>query len=373
MTTLQTAPAPVGERPPVPASSQRRPGVSLLRRARMAGLVGGLGLALVAAAVLSVAVGAVHVRPVQVVAILAQRLGVDIGVGYTAQQEAVVWAIRLPRVLLGVLVGAGLASAGAALQGIFRNPLADPGVIGVSSGAALGAVFAIVMGIASLGQAALPVAAFAGGLVATLVVYGLSRHQGRTEVVTLVLTGVAVNAIAGAGIGLLTFLASDAQLRSLVFWSMGSLGGATWGVLGAAAPFVLAGVVLLPRFARSLDLLVLGEREAAHLGVATERVRVGVILLAAMTTGAAVAAAGVVGFIGLVVPHLVRLVAGPSHRVVLVASAIGGGIVVVGADLASRTLAVPAELPLGVLTGAMGGPFFLWLLHRARREQGGWG
>lgn len=373
MTTVRIEPGPVGpavETTPSPAP--RAPG-PLLRRARSVGLVGGLALGLVAAVVLSVAVGAVHVRPTQVLAILAQRLGLDIGVTYTPQQEAIVWAIRLPRVLLGVLVGAGLASAGAALQGIFRNPLADPGVIGVSSGAALGAVFAIVLGVAGLGQRALPVAAFAGGLVATLVVYGLSRHQGRTEVVTLVLTGVAVNAIAGAGIGLLTFLASDAQLRSLVFWSLGSLGGATWGVLGAVAPFLLAGLVLLPRFARALDLLVLGEREAAHLGVATERVRIGVIVLAAMTTGAAVAAAGIVGFIGLVVPHLVRLVAGPSHRVVLVASAIGGGIVVVGADLASRTLAVPAELPLGVLTGAMGGPFFLWLLHRARREQGGWG
>lgn len=373
MTTLHTEP------PPTPAASQdpppprRWPPAAALRRARHAGLVGGLGLALVAAVVLAVTVGAVQVRPAQVLAILAQRAGLDIGVAYTPQQDAVVWAIRLPRVLLGVLVGAGLASAGAALQGIFRNPLADPGVIGVSSGAALGAVFAIVLGVAGLGQRALPVAAFTGGLVATLVVYGLSRHQGRTEVVTLVLTGVAVNAIAGAGIGLLTFLASDAQLRSLVFWSLGSLGGATWGVLGAVAPFLVAGVVLLPRFARSLDLLVLGEREAAHLGVATERVRVGVIVLAAMTTGAAVAAAGVVGFIGLVVPHLVRLVAGPSHRVVLVASAIGGSIVVVGADVASRTLAVPAELPLGVLTGAMGGPFFLWLLHRARRDQGGWG
>ena len=355
----------------MPPTARRSPASFLDVRA--AGLVAGLGLALVATVVLSVAVGAVHVRPAQVLAILADRAGLDIGVSYAPQQEAVVWAIRLPRVVLGLLVGAGLASAGAAMQGIFRNPLADPGVIGVSSGAALGAVFAIVIGFAGLGQRALPVAAFAGGLLATLAVYGLSRHQGRTEVVTLVLTGVAVNAIAGAGIGLLTFLASDAQLRSLVFWSLGSLGGATWGVVGAVAPFLIAGVVALPRFARSLDLLVLGEREAAHLGVATERVRMGVIVLAAMTTGAAVAAAGIVGFIGLVVPHLVRLVAGPSHRVVLVASALGGAIVVVGADLASRTLAVPAELPLGVLTGALGGPFFLWLLHRARAEQGGWG
>ncbi len=342
------------------------------RRARPLLVVASLAVALIVAATLSLGLGAVPVRPAQVGAILAERAGLDLGVAHTDAQDAVVWAIRLPRVLLGLLVGAGLAASGAALQGVFRNPLADPGVIGVSSGAAVGAVAVIVGGLVAFGSASVPLAAFAGGLAAALAVYFLARHGGRTEVVTLVLCGVAVNATAGAAIGFATFMADDAQLRSLVFWSLGSLGGATWKAVGAAAPFLLTGTLLLTRFGRPLNLLALGEREARHLGLRTERTRLGVIALAALTTGAAVAVTGIVGFVGLVVPHLVRLVTGPDHRVVLVASAVGGALVLVLADLAARTLAVPAELPLGVVTGAVGGPFFLWLLHRTRRTQGGW-
>ena len=332
-----------------------------------------LGLALAGVATVSLGLGAVPVRPAQVVAILADRSGLDLGVAYTDAQAAVLWAIRLPRLLLGLLVGAGLAVSGAALQGVFRNPLADPGVIGVSSGAAVGAVAVIVGGVVAFGSASVPVAAFAGGLAAALALYALARDGGRTEVVTLVLCGVAVNAIAGAVIGFATFLADDAQLRSLVFWSLGSLGGATWRSVGAAAPFLLGGTLALIRFGRPLNLLALGEREAHHLGLRTERTRLGVIALAALTTGAAVAVSGIVGFVGLVVPHLVRLVGGPDHRLVLPASAVGGALALVLADLAARTLAVPAELPLGVVSGAVGGPFFLWLLHRTRRAHGGWG
>ncbi|HVL27960.1 MAG TPA: iron ABC transporter permease, partial [Acidimicrobiales bacterium] len=342
------------------------------RGGRRLAVLAGLPFALAAAATLSLGMGAVAVRPAQVVAILAAHAGIDVGVPYTDAQAAVLWAIRLPRVLLAVLVGAALAASGAALQGVFRNPLADPGIIGVSSGAAVGAVAVIVGGVVAFGSASVPVAAFAGALVAALSVYALARQGGRTEVVTLVLCGVAVNAIAGAAIGSATFLADDAQLRSLVFWSLGSLGGATWKSLGAAAPFLVAGTLALTRFGRPLNLLALGEREARHLGLRTERARLSVITLAALTTGAAVAVSGIVGFVGLVVPHLVRLVTGPDHRVVLVASAVGGALALVLADLAARTLAVPAELPLGVVSGAAGGPFFLWLLHRTRRAQGGW-
>lgn len=354
----------------VPRERARPRSGSRLRRGVLLVSLGGL---LAAAILLGVGIGAVDVAPVQSLAIIARHLGLDLGIAYDPQQDAVLWAIRLPRVLLGALVGAGLSLAGVALQGIFRNPLADPSLIGVASGASLGAVAAIVLGLSALGAATLPAAAFLGGLAATLLVYSFARYEGRTEVVTLLLTGLAINAIAGAAIGFLLFLASDEQLRSVVFWSLGSLGGATWPGVLSAAPFVAVALLLLPVYARELNLLVLGEREAAHLGVQTERVRLLLILVAALATGAAVAVAGIVGFVGLIVPHLVRLVAGPDHRLVLPASALAGATLLVFADLTARTLAAPAELPLGAVTSLLGGPFFLWLLHRTRRAHGGWG
>jgi iron complex transport system permease protein len=335
-------------------------------------LLASLVVALVAATVASVGVGAVRIAPAEVVAILAHHLGLPLGGRVDPQQDVVLWAIRLPRVVLGVAVGAGLGVCGTALQAVFRNPLADPGLIGVSSGAAVGAAAAVVTGFAGLGVATLPAAAFAAALVSTLVVYALARSGGRTEAVTLLLTGLALNAIANAALGLLLFVSNDQQLRTIVFWTLGSLGGATWENVLPVCLLVGIAAVVLPLRARDLNLLALGEREARHLGVETERVRLGVIALAALATGAAVAVAGVIGFIGLVVPHLVRLVAGPDNRFVLPASALLGALLLVLADLASRTLAAPAELPLGVLTSLLGGPFFLWLLLRLRRAQGGW-
>ena len=322
---------------------------------------------------LSVGLGALRIAPEQVVGIVARHLGIDLGISYGLDQDAVLWSIRLPRVVLGILVGGGLAMAGAALQGVFRNPLADPGLIGVSSGASLGAVAAIVLGFSAAGSNTLPLVAFVGGVAATLVVYGIARFDGRTEVVTLLLTGLAVNALCGAGVGYLLFIADDQQLRGVVFWSLGSLGGATWPLVLAAAPFILVAALVLPLLARALNLMLLGEREARHLGVEVERVRVLVIVLAALATGAAVAVAGIIGFVGLIVPHLVRLMAGPDHRLLLPASALLGASLLLFADLFARTVAAPAELPLGVVTALLGGPFFLWLLRRTRREHGGWG
>ena len=334
-----------------------------------------LALGLAIAFVLALGIGAVAINPDQVAGILAHRLlGVDLGIEYSRQQELVLWNIRLPRILLGGLAGSALAVSGAALQGIFRNPLADPGIIGTSSGGAVGAVAIIMLGITPLGATfTLPIAAFTGALVLTGLVYMLSRHEGRTGVVTLILTGVALNAIAGAIIGLMNFYATDAQLRSIVFWLLGSLGGATWRVVFATAPFVLFGTLLLMRTRRSLDLMILGEREAFHLGVSTERLRVTVIALAAMVSGATVAAIGLVGFVGLMVPHLLRLVLGPDNRTLLPACVLGGALLMLMADLVARTILTPLELPLGIVTALMGGPYFLWLLHRTRFAQGGWG
>lgn len=328
---------------------------------------------LIVSVVLSIGVGAVKLHPQQTLAIIANHLGLHVDVAYTQQQDAIVWAIRLPRVVMAVLVGSALAVSGTALQGMFRNPLADPGLIGVSSGAALGAVTSVALGISWLGLATLPVAAFIGGMITAVTVYLLARHDGRTEIVTLVLTGIALNTVAGAGTGLLTYVASDQQLRAVIFWSLGSLGGATWKGVAATFPFVSIGLLLVPRWGRALNLFVLGEREARHLGVDTERVRLQLILLTAMMTGAAVAVAGVVGFVGLIVPHLIRLVAGPDHRVVLPASALFGAALLLLADLLARTIVAPAELPLGVLTALAGGPFLLGLMLRTRRAQGGWG
>ncbi len=330
-------------------------------------------LLLIGATLLNAGLGAVRIPPLEAVAIVLRHLGVHLDVAVTPQQDAVLWAIRLPRIVMAGLVGGALALAGAVLQGIFRNPLAEPGLIGVSAGSALGAVAAIVVGFTALGPASLPLAGFIGGLLATLAVYRFARYGGRTEVVTLILAGVALNAIAGALTGLLLFLANDAQLRNVIFWQLGSLGSATWTTVGAVAPFVLVGALLLPRYGRTLNLLVLGEREARHLGVDTERARFLLIAMAALLTGAAVAVAGVISFVGLVVPHIVRLIAGPDHRTLLPASALTGATLLLLADLFARTVALPREIPLGVVTALAGGPFFLWLLDRTRQEHGGWG
>ncbi len=331
-----------------------------------------LALALAAAAIFATGYGAVSISPSQVLGIILAHLGLDTGIAYTDQQDAILWAIRLPRVVLGCLVGAALGISGAALQGVFRNPLAEPALVGVAGGGSLGAVAAIVLGFTVLGRWSLPAAAFCGAFIATLSVYAIARTEHRTSIETLILMGIAVNAITSAATGYLTFQADDAELRSIIFWSLGSLGGSTWPVVQIVTPFILPAALLILIWSRALNLMVLGESEARHLGVNTERVRLTLIGLTALMTGAAVAVAGIIGFVGLVVPHLVRLVVGPDHRTLLPASALGGATLLVLADLAARTLVVPAELPLGVVTTMIGGPFFLWLLYRSKRTRIGW-
>ncbi|WP_426286431.1 FecCD family ABC transporter permease [Luteibacter sp. E-22] len=281
--------------------------------------------------------------------------------------DNVVLMLRLPRVLLGMLVGAALSSGGATMQGLFRNPLADPGLIGVSAGAALGAVGAIVLG----GQSGSPLVAgcaFSGGLAATSLVYLLGRR--RPGGANLLLAGVAINAIAMAGVGLLTYLANENQLRDLTFWSLGSLGGATWTRLATVAPWIVLPLLCLPRAARALNALLLGEGEAALLGFRPERLQRWLVGLVALGVGAAVAFTGVIGFVGLLVPHLLRMGFGPEHRFLLPASALGGAILLVAADALARTVVAPGELPIGVLTALVGGPFFLWLLLSRRVGEG---
>ena len=322
-----------------------------------------LALLLVLLVLISLGKGAVAISPHECLEILFQRPGVD------AQKAAVLVSIRLPRIILAVLVGAGLGLSGSAMQGLFRNPLADPGLIGVSSGAMLASTAIFVLGDLAGRQwnDFLPFAAFFGALLATLLVYRLARTQERTMIATMLLAGIALNALAQAGASLLTFVATDTQIRSITFWRLGSLGGATWTTIWMVAPFILLPVLVLPMFANALNAFLLGESEAYHLGIHVERAKNLIIVLVAMAAGASVAVTGIIGFVGLIVPHLLRFLVGPDHRRLLPGSALLGASLVVGADVLSRTLVAPAELPIGILTALAGAPFFLWLLLREKR------
>jgi iron complex transport system permease protein len=331
-----------------------------------------LAVGLVIAAVVAVGIGAFDASPGEVLRVITHRIGLPIGRAPEPLVDSIVWDIRIPRVLLAMVVGGALGCAGAAMQGSFANPLAEPGIIGVSSGAALGAVIAIVAGLTLLDTWNVAAAAFVGGLITVAVVYFASRADGRTEVVTLILTGVALNALTGAVIGLITYLSDDAELRSITFWTLGSVAQATWPKVLVVMPIAIVGVVVASTQAHRLDLLALGERSARHLGVDVERLRILMLIVIAMLTASAVAVSGIILFVGLVMPHIVRMIAGPAHRVLLPASALAGALALVVADTVSRTVIAPSEIPLGVLTALVGAPFFLWLLRRTRARQGGW-
>ncbi|RKN75760.1 iron ABC transporter permease [Streptomyces klenkii] len=358
---------------PVPASAEPggEPAPPGRRRRTPALLTAGLAAALLVACLLSAGLGAYEIPLGDVLGSLLHRAGLG-GAELDRVPESVLWNVRLPRVALALLVGASLGCAGALMQGVFGNPLAEPGVIGISMGSAVGAVAAISLGLTFLGNWTVTACAFAAGLVTVLLVYTLSRAGGRTEVVTLILTGIAVNAFGGALVGLGIFLADNAQVTQITFWQLGSLAQATWPKVLAVLPCALVGLAVAPLYGRKLDLLALGERPARHLGVDVERLRLVMVLVVALLTAAAVAVAGVITFVGLLVPHLLRMAAGPGHRFLVPGSALGGALVLVAADLAARTAAQPTELPLGVLTALFGSPFFFWLLRRTRRKQGGW-
>ena len=272
--------------------------------------------------------------------------------------------IRLPRILLAVMVGAGIASAGAAIQGLFRNPLADPALIGVSAGAALFAAFYVVVG--SSAPVGMAVSAFVGGVLTTWVVLIIGGRG--SSISTMLLAGIAINAIALSGVGLLSYLSTDARLRTISFWALGSLNGADWSSVLVALVIPLSTIAIMFQ-SKSLNVVTLGDEEAEHLGVSHQKLRQKVIVLAALSVGVGVALTGIVAFLGLVVPHLVRIMMGSNHRVVLPASALLGGLVLLVADTFSRTLLAPAELPVGIITALVGGPFFVFLLLREQRER----
>ncbi|MEM1214502.1 MAG: iron ABC transporter permease [Bacteroidota bacterium] len=284
--------------------------------------------------------------------------------------------IRFPRIVQAALVGAGLAIAGAAIQGLFRNPLADQTLIGVSSGAMLFAVLAIVFLNTLLAQVAawlqqttVGIAAFLGGLLTTFLVYRLSRNGRTTSVMTMLLAGIAISAFAAAVTGVFIYLSDDQQLRDITFWSMGSLGGANWLQVGLLLPLVGLGIVGLLRYAKPLNAIILGESEAAYLGIPVEKIKARIIVLTALIVGLCISVSGIIGFVGLIIPHFLRLLRGPDYRYLLPASALLGAIFLVLTDTLARTIIAPAELPIGILTAVIGAPFFLWLLLRQRQQQ----
>lgn len=332
---------------------------------------------LVVTMIASACLGAVQIRFSEFMSIMAYRTGIDKQVHYQPQQEAVLFALRFPRVMLGVLVGAGLGISGASLQGLFRNPLADSGLIGISSGASLFAVMMIVLEAAvfkqlqdAMGYYALSLAAFVGACLTTFVVYRISVQQGKSDITALLLGGIAMNALAGALIGLMTYMATDEQLRNITFWNLGSLGGATWKSVTTLLPFIAIPVIALPFLAKSLNAFALGEAQARHMGVNTGLVKKMVIVLATMAVGASVAISGIIGFVGLIIPHIIRMAFSSDHRLLIPASAILGAAVLTLADLISRTIVAPAELPLGIITALLGSPIFIYIImSRKRRTQ----
>ncbi len=354
---------------PVGAAGNRVTG-DRSRRARLA--VGVLVVLLAVTATASLGYGAAD-------ASLWRMLGTIVTPGGGAEglqalrQNVIIFDIRLPRVVLGMLIGAALAVSGAVMQGLFRNPLADPGIVGVSAGAGLGAIGVIVLGTTSLaplvqllGIYALPLAAFLGGLATTLLLYRVATRRGQTSIATMLLAGIALGAMAGAFSGVLVFLADDRQLRDLTFWGLGSLAGATWTKIAAAGPIILVVLLAAPFLARGLNALALGEAAANHMGVPVQRLKNVAIVAVAAATGASVAVSGGIGFVGIVVPHLLRLLIGPDNRYLLPCSALLGASLLLIADAVSRTIVAPAELPIGIVTAAVGGPFFLWILLRRR-------
>jgi len=347
--------------------------VLTLRESKNAIIVAALSICLLAAVLFSLSTGAVSIPVTDVAIILLQKLGLFAGTKVDDMHDVVMNSIRIPRIVMTLLIGGALGISGASLQGLFRNPLVEPSLIGVSGGSAAGVVIVIVFG-ASWGlptegllyNSVLPLVAFAGGLGATFLVLKLSTQMGRTNIAVLVLVGVAIAALAGAIIGLSIFYADENQLRTFTFWTLGDLGGASWDKLIIAAPVLIFSSASLLLFSPALNALALGEAEAYHMGVDVERTKRFIIFLSALSVGVSVSLSGMIGFVGLVIPHLVRVLFHADNRLVLPASILGGAWLLIIADIIARTVVSPAELPIGVVTALIGAPFFIGLLMKAK-------
>ena len=350
-------------------------GISALRSYRQSGVttrlaVGSatLGILAVVAVLVSLSMGPVEIPVSRVAAIILSMVGLDLG-EYGRTEGLVIEQIRLPRIVAGALVGAALGVAGATMQGLFRNPMADPGIIGISAGGALGAVVAIVTGMAGMFFLALPALAFIGAIGASFLVYGIAIAAGRFSMATLLLAGVAVNAFLSAIVSALIYLLPNIDsLREIIFWLAGGLDSRSWEHVQVSAPLILGGMAAMFLMSRDLNLLMLGDDEARSMGVRVGFTRPALLMAAALATGAAVAISGIIAFVGLVTPHILRLIFGPDHRVLIPMSAIGGAVFVIAADTVARTIIQPAEFRIGILTAFVGAPFFVFLLIRNRRQ-----
>lgn len=339
-----------------------------------------LALLLVLTLVISARVGAVPIGFDRIVLFLRHAIGWGRDGSAPSIEEQLFLQIRLPRVLLCALTGAALSVSGVLMQGLFRNPIVEPGLAGTSSGAAFGAAFVFVMGknltgawSDALGPFLLPLFAFAGAGGATWLVYRVANVFGKVNVNTLLLAGIAVNALAAGGTGFFSYVARDPQARSIVFWNLGTLSGADWHNTGIVAITTIGGIVLSLRYARALNALMLGETEAGYLGISTQRLKSRVLLLNTVMVAVATSVVGVIGFVGLVVPHILRLMKSSDNRFLLITSALLGAILLNFADMLARVIVAPSEFPIGVVTAFAGAPVFLFLLIRAgrQRQEGG--
>nr|WP_211184528.1 iron ABC transporter permease [Paenibacillus lemnae] len=323
--------------------------------------------------VVSLSIGSVHLPVKQIGAMLLQKipgLGNSIATVWEPSAEQIIMKVRLPRIVLGMLVGASLAVAGAAFQGVLRNPLADPFTLGVASGSSLGAAVLIFYGLqySFAGAWTLPLVAFLTGAITLLIVLALSRENGKIPTHGLILAGVVMQSFLGAVVSFLTIMSRD-TLNDILFWTMGSLSMRGWTYIAVLLPYLTAGFVYLWSRSRALNLLSLGERQASHMGLNVDRLKWSVLVVATLLTAAAVSVSGVIGFVGLVVPHMIRLITGSDYRIIIPLSALGGAVFMVWSDTAARTLLSPGEIPIGVVTAFIGAPFFAYLLYRSRKQR----
>lgn len=336
---------------------------------------GGAGLALLLlSAIISLSLGSAKLPLSEVWRILISQLpfiGDVLVPNWASSSEQIIMKVRLPRVLLAILVGACLSLAGAGFQGVLRNPLADPYTLGVASGSAVGAAFMILLGLHTfvIGRWTIPIVAFMTGLASLFIVIRLANVHGKYKLETLILSGVVVSAFLSSFVSFMVSL-SDKVINEIVFWLLGSLSLRGWSFTVVLFPYLVVGMIILLSYGRALNIFAIGERQAAHLGINVEKTRLTVLVVSTLMTAAAVSIVGTIGFVGLVVPHLVRLLVGPDYRLLLPMSALLGGVYVLWADTLARTLLSPTEIPLGVVTAFIGAPFFAYLLRRSKQLGG---
>lgn len=334
------------------------------------GIIPAMLLVLLVVMVAGTAIGAVYVPFFDTFKIILKNIGLLGNTTFSEGQEPIIFLVRFPRVLIAALAGTALATSGAVMQGMFRNPMADPGLLGISSGASLGAVLTIKLGLAAISIYLMPLFAFAGAFLAIIVIYLLSYRKGKVPVLTLILSGIAVSTFLSAITNIVLTLSYDYQVKEFLFWSTGGLDGRRWEHVQLVALPIIISVALMFVYSRDLNVLLMGEEEAKSVGLNAGRTRTILLILISIATASAVCVSGTISFVGLIVPHIMRLIVGPNHKILLPTSAIGGAIFLVVCDLISRVVVIPHELGVGIITALIGAPYFLYLLLRSKKEGG---